>query len=352
MQRLPRAVLCALLTHALSGPEAVAQDRPRPTESDRILWTTQWNHDGTRFAVGGEHALWIYDADSLEGRSLLPRYVSARSESADRTYMAVTHVAWHPSKDVLAVSSQGANVCGIYDIGSGKLIRLPPLTDNAGRGISWSPKADKVALASPDDGHLRIYNIDGTLLHDVPRYKEAKGLTGVAWCPTGDRIVTIGSRITLHDDAGKPLKQWMHRTEAEERDQLLLSVSWHPSGEFFVVGDYGTQLDDPVLQFWSADGVLMKSISLEGDTEIRNISWNSDGTRLATATSKLTIWNRDGTTEFRGESPDLLWGVSWHPTNDTVLTSDLVGRVTLWSDRAQPIRQIRRPDSSSEQRSP
>jgi len=120
-------------------------------------------------------------------------------------------------------------------------------------------------------------------------------------------------------------------------------VAWHPSGDFFAVGDYGTEVDDPVLQFWSADGELLKSINLDGDTQIRDLSWNRDGTRLASASSKLGIWKRDGELEFEAKSPDLLWGVDWHPNGETILTSSIGGRVTLWSSAAKVVKEILEP---------
>jgi len=335
------SVVVALL--ALIGRPSSAATFGQPSDRRQTLWTTQWNHDGSKFAVGGDDTLWIYDVDSLQRRSIMPP--TPESVRADGGYApTVTHVAWHPSRNVLAISSQDTNVCGIFDIDSGSRIQLLPSNDNAGRGVTWSPKADKLAISSPGDGHLRIYERDGTLLHDIPRYKDAKGLTGVAWRPTGDRIVTIGSRITLHASDGTPIRQFMHRPEARERGQLLLSVAWHPSGRFFVVGDYGTDVDDPVVQLWSADGTLIRSINLDGDTEVRNISWNPGGTRFATSSRRLTIWTADGDLEANASAPDLLWGVAWHPTDDTILTTDIVGRITLWNDKAKVLKQVQQPE--------
>lgn len=251
--------------------------------------------------------------------------------------MAVTSVDWHPSDDTLAVSSQGpgGDAKGIYRVDSGDRIALE---GGFARDVSWSPKGDALAMTS--DGALRIWRHDGTLLHEIPRYREGKGLTSVAWRPSGDRIVTVGARITLHDGQGKPIRQLTHRPEAGDRLQLLLCVEWHSSGEFFAVGDYGTEVDDPVLQFWSADGELLKSIPLEGDTQLRNLAWNHDGSRLASASSRLRIWTRDGELESDAPSPDLLWGVDWDPTGERILTTSTEGRVTLWNKSAEVIREI------------
>ena len=310
----------------------------RATADDRILWTAKWNHEGSQFAIGGIHSLWIFDAKTFEKKSLLPTLTWGVSDADDIPYFAVTHVAWHPGGNRLAVSSQGRNVNGIYDVVTGERIALTAPADDFGRGISWNPDGSRVAFTSDD--RLLITKANGTLLHDIPRYKDAKGLTGVAWSPKGDRMVTIGGRITLHDARGRPIKQKMHRPEAEEEDQLLLGVAWHPSGEFFTVSDYGTEVDDPVLQFWSADADLMKSITLKGDAEVRNVAWNREGSRLASASMKLQIWNQEGELEFAAEAPDLLWGVDWHPNGNQILTSSIDGRVTMWSSTAQVVKEI------------
>ena len=156
--------------------------------------------------------------------------------------------------------------------------------------------------------------------------------------------MTIGARITLHDARGNPIKQIVHRPGAEDGRHLLLAVAWHASGDFFVVGDYGTDTDDPGLQFWTRDGEPIRSITLEGDRELRNIAWAPDAKCFATSSSRLAIWSETGELLASTEAPDLLWGVSWHPHNDTILTSDIVGRITLWNDRAEPIERISVPD--------
>ena len=85
--------------------------------------------------------------------------------------------------------------------------------------------------------------------------------------------------------------------------KLMLCVAWHPSGDFFVVGDYGTEPDDPVLQFWSADGELMKSIAIEGDTQIRNVSWNRDGSRWHLRAASLESGKETGSVNTKRNRP-------------------------------------------------
>ena len=331
MLRTISGTLNALLFVMLSV--AVAEE----PSADRTLWTVEWNPNGSQFAVGGVNTLWMFDANNYERKSFLS-LGNQDNQQADDTEYTVTTVSWHPFENYLAVLSQGGNVNGIYDTTSGTRI---PLKFDQGRGVDWRAKGDMLATTSPGDGHLRLFKSDGSLLHDVPRHKAAKGLTGVAWQPSGNKIVTIGKYITMHDAHGTVNRQITHRPNAEG-ECLLLCVEWHPSGEFFVVGDYGNNdtADPPAIQFWSADGDLMKTIAIDEGSEIRNVSWNHEGTLLASASDGLRIWTKAGELKHEGDSPDLLWGVDWHPREHRLLTSSAEGRVTLWTPDANVSKRI------------
>lgn len=330
MLRTISGTLVTLLSLAML-PVAIADERP----ADRTLWSVDWNADGSQFAVGGVNTLWVFDSKTFERKSLLSVASQDNQRADDAEFTSVTTVSWHPFQNDLAVCG---NVNGIYDTVSGTRI---PLKVDHGRGIDWRTGGDILATTSPGDGHLRVFKSDGSLLHDIPRHKSAKGLTGVAWQPSGNKIVTIGKYITLHDASGTVNRQITHRPDAKG-ECLLLCVEWHPSGEFFVVGDYGNNdtADPPAIQFWSAAGDLMKTIVTDDGAEIRNVSWNRDGTLLASASDKLRIWTKAGELKHEGDSPDLLWGVDWHPRGHRLLTSSDEGRVTLWTPDAKVSKRI------------
>lgn len=308
-----------------------------PSE-ERVLWSVDWHPSGAQFAVGGVNTLWLFDAQTFERKSLLSRRNQNHQRADDTESPCVTFVSWHPSNNLLAVSSQGGDVSGIYDAESGT--RIPLMVDHA-RGVAWRTNGDVLAISSTGSGHLRVFRSDGRLLHDVPRHGAAKGLTGVAWHPSGKKMVTVGKYITLHDANGTVNRQITHRPGAKG-ECLLLCVAWHPSGEFFVVGDYGNNDsgDSPAIQFWSAKGELVKAITIDDGSEIRNISWNREGTLLASASDKLRIWTKAGELKHAGDSPDLLWGVDWNPKGNKLLTSSAEGRVTLWTPDAKVSKRI------------
>lgn len=314
------------ITFALMAAVLALAGSCQPAQAAGILWSVDWSPDNKLYAVGGED-IRLFDANTHEWHPS-PALASVKS---------VRKVRWHPHRNLLAVSSSDANSTAIYDVTTGQ--KKPLLTKEGTRGIAWSPTGERLATAG-NDGSLQIWGADGTLQHTT-RQEKAKSLTGVAWHPTDDRIVAIGEFITLYNAAGEILKQVRHRPGAKGFC-LLLCVEWHPSGEFFVVGDYGNHDtgDLPLLQFWSADGNLLKTITATDPAPFRNVSWNRDGTLLASASESLRIWSKRGELQHVGKSPDHLWGIHWNRDGDRIITSSMEGRVTLWNASAEILRKV------------
>jgi WD40 repeat protein len=65
----------------------------------------------------------------------------------------------------------------------------------------------------------------------------------------------------------------MHRKEHTG----VLSVAWHPQGDFLASGDYGHDGEGipTLLQFWNNKGGLIKEMK-GSKMEYRNIRWNKD----------------------------------------------------------------------------
>lgn len=293
----------------------------KAADNRNILWSVDWSSDGKFFAVGGAWA-GIFDAKTQQ-RHAAPALDSLK---------AVSKVRWHPCRQLLAISGGADGVTAIYDPTNDKKTTLK--TKEGTRGIAWNSNGELLATAG-NRGELQIWTADGQLLHTT-RPEKAKGLTGVAWHPSQAKVVTVGEFITLYDGGGNITKQVSHRPEAKGFC-LLLCVEWHPSGEFFVVGDYGNSDtgDAPALQFWSPDGKLLKTLEVKEGAAFRNLSWNRDGTLLASASDALRIWSKDGQMKHLGKSPDLLWGIRWNREGNQLLTSSHEGRVTLWTAAAE-----------------
>jgi WD40 repeat protein len=290
------------------------------------LWAVDWSADGKFFAVAGD---WngVFDTKTFQR-------VSAPALDAGSR---LNGLHWHPQRNALAVSGTTGDATSIYDLAADR--KIPLQTKEGARGMAWNANGDRVA-ASANDGSLQIWNATGELLKTT-RPEKAKGVTGVAWHPRGEKIITVGEFINVHDGDGALIAQLKHRREAKGFC-LLLCVAWHPSGEFFVVGDYGNHDtgDWPALQFWSSEGQLLKSVEVDVAVAIRGLDWNADGSLLASASDALRLWSKDGELRHTGKSPDALWGVSWNREGDAILTSSIEGRVTLWTPTAEVARRI------------
>ncbi len=295
--------------------------KAKDSGSKNILWSVDWSADGKCFAVGGAW-VGIFDAET-QLKQPAPALDSLK---------AVAKVSWHPRRNLLALSGGADGVTAIYDPAAEQKITLK--TKEGTRGIAWNASGELLATAG-NRGELQIWSASGQLLHTT-RPENAKSLTGVAWHPTEDRIITVSEFITLYDGKGNITKRVRHRPQAKGF-ALLLCVEWHPSGEFFVVGDYGNSDagDAPLLQFWSADCKLLKTFEVKDGAAFRSISWNRDGSLLASASDALRIWSKDGQLRHVGKSPDLLWGVRWNRDGNRLLTSSHEGRVTLWTGTAE-----------------
>jgi len=324
--------LCAVLL--VVGAGWVVPAWAQESDNRNILWSVDWSADGRFFAVGGA---WVGVFDAKTN--------IRRSTPALESLEAIAKVRWHPRLGLLALAGGKDGVTGIYDPA---VDRITPLPSSEGtRGIAWNRTGELVATAG-NQGELQIWSARGRLLHTT-RPEHAKSLTGTAWSPTADQIVSVGEFLTLYDGEGRIIKQVRHRPDAKGM-VLLLCVEWHPSGEFMAVGDYGNREagDAPMIQFWSADLEKRGAVDVKGGAAFRNVSWNRDGSLLASASDALRIWSRDGRLMHEGNSPDPLWGVGWNRTGDRILTSSHDGRVDLWTDEARILQRVAvRPERRS-----
>lgn len=284
----------------------------------KILWTTDWSPNGKYIAVAGNtDTLVIYHSKSM----IVFKKIPFRS--------TVTRVKWHPSKNILAITSQfSEDKHAIINLDTDTRTELTGISNDGARAMDWHETGNYIIIGD-NDGQILIFDINGNLKTSFQN-ENTKSIIGVDWHPTKDVIVTVGEKIRLFDSKGNLLKSIKHRYE----DVLLLSVAWHPRGDFFVTGDYGDEINKPWLQFWDEQGHLIKTIDI-GKGEYRNIAWNQKGNRLASASDALRIWDKTGNLIHEGNSPALLWGLSWSPNAKEIVTSSIQQHVNIWDAKAK-----------------
>jgi WD40 repeat protein len=288
------------------------------TKAKEILWTTDWSPNGRFIALGGNvDSLKVYSGQNFRPYKSFP------------VKNTITRIKWHPTKNVMAVATQTSETRSfILSLDTDEKIELAGISRDGARGIDWHATG-KYLVVADNDGQILIYTVKGELIQKFGT-GNTKSITSVAWHPQKDILTTVSEVIRVFDIKGNQLKAIKHRPE----EVLLLSVAWHKSGSFFVTGDYGNEKDKPLLQYWSEDGSLLKSIDISKG-EYRNLSWNSKGTRLATASDALRIWDTKGNLLSAGSWEDYLWGVSWNKKGNRIVTSSIAQRIVLWNNKAE-----------------
>lgn len=294
------------------------------------LWTVDISHDDKFVALGGDDSLLrIFTID-------LTLYKTIETGGMIRA------VHWHPKENLLAVSSR--NNIWILRPESGEEIKLEG-GHNGSRAVAWNYNGELLAAAA-GSGKIWIWNKQGKLLRTIQKtdsigVPDPKDFLGMDWHPSKNIFTTVGDEIRIFDTSGKQLNVFKHRQQRAG----LLTVKWHPSGNYFVTGDYGHPKEGiPVLlQFWQADGKLIKEWD-GSETEYRNIRWNKQGTYLATGSDALRIWTKDGRLLYTAKQEDNggLWGVDWVSDSKKIVTVSFGnGNIRLWDDKASLLKTLK-----------
>ena len=292
------------------------------TITKEILWTTDWSPNGKYIAIGGNvGALNIYTKGNLNLYKSFP------------VKNTITRVKWHPSMNVIAVTTQMSDEKSfIFNLETNEKIELNGISSDGARGVDWNYTGEYLAIAD-NDGQVLIFNTKGELIRKfVNQINSTKSITAIAWHPKKNTLTTVTDKIRFLDLNGNLIKSIKHRPE----DVMLLSISWHKSGDFFVTGDYGDEKDKSLLQYWNEQGELIKSIDISKG-EYRNLAWNPKGDRLASASDLLRIWDTNGNLISKGNSKDNLWGVSWNEKGNRIITSSMEQKILVWNKKAKII---------------
>lgn len=278
------------------------------------LWSANWSSNGEQIAFGGT-------------QDTLRLFSSATNSIVENVPIqgTITKTEWHPSKNKLAISIQdGKNKSLILNLETKKRILLDRIDENGARAIGWNKNGELLAVGDYS-GFLNIYNEDGELLKRINT--KQKALIALHWHPKNNIIAAVGEKISVYNFENDTLFDVKPRKE----EVLMLCVAWHPSGEFFVTGDYGDFEKDypPLLQFWTSKGKNLRNIE-NSKAEFRNMAWSNDGELLATASEFLGLWNKKGDLIRKYDSENLLWGIDWNNSDEKIVTSDDKGKIMIW----------------------
>jgi WD40 repeat protein len=289
----------------------------------KILWAANWSLDGKYIAVGGVNKkISLYDGNTFD---------------LIKTYDHISEIqrfSWHPNKNLLAVAATDSG-SKVIDVESDSEIILQGIPKNGSRSIAWNYNGEYLAYADYE-GKITISNAKGELIRTIEK-ENTIGNVAIDWHPFKNEFIVLSEKARIYTLNGDTIRTFRHRKE----DVLMLCVKWHPSGKFFVIGDYGdaNQNFKPVLQFWDEEGKLKRTI-YKSKAEYRNLSWNEKGDKLATASDALRILNKKGDLLAEGVSTDLLWGVDWSPNGNYIVTSSFEGNIIIWHALGKVVKKL------------
>ena len=300
--------------------------RDRGNDFERIIWTVDWSADG-RLAIGGNQgSLRVYRQEPSGRPGTWP--VSG----------TITAVAWHPTRDLLAVTVQGSGSPSfLVKAGQQSTFPLDSVSPDGARGIGWNAAGDRLAV-SDNDGFLLLYDASGAL--QSRRRVDPKGTTALAWHPDGRRIDVVGSAWHTYFPAADSLVSRPFRAEST----LVLTADWNPTGELLALGDYGDRDSaiPPELQFRTPrDSLELRYAG--GSAEYRSVRWDSEGALLAAGADGVYLWDVEGTLVAHVLRDHYIWGISWHPDGSRLMATSGEGQAFLLDRNLNILRTYNRP---------
>lgn len=327
MQNEMRKILYAALAILILGCQQAPREKNQNLKKKEswFFWSVDWHPSKDQFVVGGSNDTFLKLFSS-----------STFQEMKSYPYRGtITKTKWHPTKNKLAISVQdGKSKSAILNLDDDKIIELDSITMDGVRAIGWNHSGDLLAVGDYE-GYLTIFDEEGNILKKTNTNQ--KSIIGLDWHPEENLVVAVGEKITLYHYELNELKN------IEDRDEeiLMLCVAWHPSGKFFVTGDYGDfeYHYPPLLQYWTYDGQKLKSIE-KSKAEFRNIKWSGDGELLATASEKIRLWDKDGKLIAAQATKNLLQGIDWNEDATKLIATDEKRRIILWDRNLSRITEL------------
>ena len=324
-----RIFFIALCIGVAWGCGLVPQEEVEHTGEEKrwFFWSVDWHPHKDQIVVGGSNDTFL-------------RLFSSRDFQPIKDYPyqgTITKSKWHPTQHKLAISVQdGKSTSAILNLDDDQLTPLDSVSPEGARAIGWNTSGDLLAVGDYQ-GFLTLFDDEGNYLQRVNTHQ--KSLIGLDWHPEKNLIVAVGEDISLYDVESDSL--WHIEDRTEEIETLMLCVAWHPSGTFFVTGDYGDfeYGYPPLLQYWTAEGRRIRAI--EGSkAELRNLQWSRDGELLATASEKIRLWDKGGKLLAEDSAQDLLWGIGWNGDATRLVATDVNKKIIFWDRDLNRIKEL------------
>ena len=184
----------------------------------------------------------------------------------------ITAVALSPDGATLA-SAGDDHLIGLWDVGTGRLVRQLPSHEGWVRGLSFRPDGAQLASAG-DDGRVVIWDVaTGRMLKTIANSREAA--FDVLYSPDGSQLATVGysDRVRLYETSEYRLSRTLTAGSREMR-----ALAFSPDGSLIAAaGRQGK------LHVWRAADGQQTTDLVAGTAMLRAIAFSPDGAELAAA---------------------------------------------------------------------
>lgn len=281
----------------------------------RHFFSIAWHPDGNQLATGSDdNQVRLWSPELLRDPASL-----GSNESGLLSFSSHSHL---PE----VVTSNSLREVIVWDIRGGHELRKLSREQGPVAAVACSPQGKHVAIVC-EDGSVLLRNLQTGEIHQRLQAAE-KSLLSVAWNHQGTALVTVNNagEVSLWNAAtGKQM------TAPSGIAPGVLMAQFSPDGTQLAAGSaYGTT---QIIEL--ATG---QSLTLKGHHgRINSLSWNHDGSQVATAADDRTarLWNA-----HTGESQFILNGhgevvvsVAFSPDGQRLLTGDSRGTLKLWDSR-------------------
>ena len=291
-----------------------------------------WSPDGSMFVTEGPENSGIVDIrEPTTGASLRSWRGHVVDVNDDVDKRDVNDVAFSADGSMLATAGDDGAV-RVWDPETGEELASLTEPDHVPLwGPSFSPDGSLLAVASPDDGWVKVLDVQSErVITEVP----LSGASTTAFSPDGDRLAIAATYPPVGAVVDIGSGELIHRFEDPDQVFELNRVRWSPDGRWLATAN-----DDSIVRIWDAR-TGASTIALFGHTgAVSDADWRRDSTHLVTGSEDGTarLWRiADGGAEevlsLSGiDTASGLGGVAFSPDGRRVMTGDMdVRAVRIW----------------------
>jgi WD40 repeat protein len=227
----------------------------------------------------------------------------------------ITSIAFHPNGTQLASASYDKTI-RLYNT-DGTWVRTFEGHHSAVMAIAFHPIQPELASTSADNTWKRWHLNDGQTTHTGTTPAVARSLH---YHPTTFDLY-IGS------DKGGLLVKPDNTSQAFAQDAYIRDIAIHANSQRMALARNNKTID-----IYHTNGQLLQTLTGHG-SYVFGVSFNADGTQLASVSSKLRLWNPQDGQLFHSIAAHkgAAYTVAFHPTKNIVLTGGHDGQINIWN---------------------